>query len=109
MQLSRIIGQITVLRTAGCHYWLLCPGISSFHTDWVNPRHLCTITERVSHFGASVAYEVYEHIIINYIFMFLNIFMLWLKNVHFNNNTGKKRLRRDLQQFIHKVIPRICG
>jgi hypothetical protein len=65
--------------------------------------------------SASAAFAVkrdhlaYEHIIINFIMLFLIEFMMWLKNGHFNNRAGKTWLGRDLQQFIHRVIPRFCG
>jgi hypothetical protein len=60
-------------------------------------------------FAVECDHEVYEHIIINFIILFLIEFMMWLKNGHFNNRAGKTGLGRDLQQFIHRVIHRICG
>jgi hypothetical protein len=60
-------------------------------------------------FAIECGSKVYEHIINNYILLFFNEFVMWLKNGHSNNGAGKMGLGRDLQQFIHKVIHRICG
>jgi hypothetical protein len=60
-------------------------------------------------FSRSVALTLYENLLINFINLILNEFLMWLKNGHFNNRAAKSGLGGDLQQIIHKVIHKFCG